>query len=41
VGEKFVPYFKTGKELRLRMNNSFESKSRVKSSPKARKKKTT
>jgi integration host factor subunit beta len=38
VGEKFVPYFKTGKELRLRMNNSFESKSRVKSSSKPRKK---
>ncbi len=41
VGEKFVPYFKTGKELRQRMNNSFESKSRVKSSPKARKKKAS
>ena len=40
VGEKFVPYFKTGKELRLRMNNSFESKSRVKSPSKPRKKKT-
>jgi integration host factor subunit beta len=40
VGEKFVPYFKTGKELRLRMNNNFESKPKVKSSPKARKKKT-
>ena len=39
VGEKFVPYFKTGKELRLRMNNSFESKSRVKSASKPRKKK--
>ncbi len=39
VGEKFVPYFKTGKELRLRMNNSFESKSRVKSTSKPRKKK--
>jgi integration host factor subunit beta len=38
VGEKYVPYFKTGKELRLRMNNSFESKPRVKSSPKSRKK---
>jgi integration host factor subunit beta len=40
VGEKFVPYFKTGKELRLRMNNSFESKSRVKSSSKPRKPKS-
>ena len=38
VGEKFVPYFKTGKELRLRMNNSFESKSKVKSASKPRKK---
>jgi integration host factor subunit beta len=38
VGEKYVPYFKTGKELRLRMNNSFESKPRVKSSSKSRKK---
>jgi integration host factor subunit beta len=39
VTEKYVPYFKTGKELRQRMNNSFESKSKVKSPSKARKKK--
>jgi integration host factor subunit beta len=42
VEEKYVPYFKTGKELRLRMNKDFEKKSKVKSEPKAksRKKKT-
>jgi len=40
VGEKFVPYFKTGKELRLRMNNHSETKAKVKSPPKARKKKS-
>lgn len=38
VGEKYVPYFKTGKELRLRMNNS-ETKPGVKSSARPRKKK--
>ena len=31
VEEKYVPYFKTGKELRLRMNNDSETKSKVKS----------
>ncbi len=40
VEEKYVPYFKTGKELRQRMNNSFESKPPIKSPPRGRKKKT-
>ena len=39
VEEKFVPYFKTGKELRLRMNKDSETKSKVKSAPKAKNKK--
>lgn len=39
VAEKFVPYFKTGKELRLRMNKDSETKSTVKSTPKAKKNK--
>jgi len=41
VDEKFVPYFKTGKDLRLRMNKDSETKSSVKSGSKtkARKKK--
>lgn len=34
VDEKFVPYFKTGKELRQRMNKASETKSKVKSAPK-------
>jgi integration host factor subunit beta len=34
VEEKYVPYFKTGKELRQRMNKDFETKSKVKSTPK-------
>lgn len=37
VAEKFVPYFKTGKELRLRMNKDSETKSAVKSTAKAKK----
>jgi len=41
VDEKFVPYFKTGKELRLRMNNHSETKSKVISPAKAKKKKKT
>lgn len=36
VEEKYVPYFKTGKELRLRMNKDFETKSSVKSGSKAK-----
>lgn len=36
VDEKYVPYFKTGKELRLRMNKDSETKSTVKSVPKAK-----
>jgi integration host factor subunit beta len=40
VDEKFVPYFKTGKELRLRMNNHSETKAKVKSPAKPKKKKT-
>ena len=39
VEEKYIPYFKTGKELRLRMNNDSETKSKVKSAPKAKTKK--
>jgi integration host factor subunit beta len=39
VDEKCVPYFKTGKELRLRMNNHSETKPKVKSVPKATKSK--
>ena len=39
VEEKYVPYFKTGKELRSRMNKAFETKSVVKSAPKAKSKK--
>jgi integration host factor subunit beta len=39
VEEKYVPYFKTGKELRLRMNKESETKSKVKSAPKAKNKK--
>jgi len=39
VEEKYIPYFKTGKELRLRMNNESETKSKVKSAPKAKNKK--
>jgi integration host factor subunit beta len=39
VEEKYVPYFKTGKELRSRMNNDSETKSKVKSAPKAKSKK--
>ncbi|MGB0086162.1 MAG: integration host factor subunit beta [Rhodomicrobiaceae bacterium] len=42
VEEKYVPYFKTGKELRQRMNKDFETKSTVKSgskSPKSKAKK--
>ena len=39
VEEKHIPYFKTGKELRLRMNNDSEIKSKVKSAPKAKNKK--
>jgi integration host factor subunit beta len=39
VEEKYVPYFKTGKELRLRMNNDSETKSQVKSGPKPKSKK--
>jgi integration host factor subunit beta len=39
VEEKYIPYFKTGKELRLRMNNDSETKSKVKSPPKAKNKK--
>ena len=31
VDEKFVPYFKTGKELRQRMNKHSETKAKVKS----------
>lgn len=40
VDEKHVPYFKTGKELRLRMNKHSETKPAVKSSPKAKAKTT-
>jgi integration host factor subunit beta len=36
VEEKYVPYFKTGKELRLRMNKEFETKPAVKSAAKAK-----
>jgi integration host factor subunit beta len=36
VEEKYVPYFKTGKELRLRMNNHSETKSALKSLAKAK-----
>ena len=36
VEEKYVPYFKTGKELRLRMNKEFETKPAVKSGSKAK-----
>jgi integration host factor subunit beta len=36
VEEKYVPYFKTGKELRLRMNKEFETKPAVKSEAKAK-----
>jgi integration host factor subunit beta len=36
VEEKYVPYFKTGKELRLRMNKDFETKVEVKSVVKAK-----
>lgn len=36
VEEKYVPYFKTGKELRLRMNKDFETKSKVKSASKSK-----
>ena len=39
VEEKYVPYFKTGKELRSRMNKAFETKSVVKSGSKAKSKK--
>jgi integration host factor subunit beta len=39
VEEKYVPYFKTGKELRLRMNNDSETKSQVQSGPKPKSKK--
>jgi integration host factor subunit beta len=39
VEEKYVPYFKTGKELRLRMNKESETKSKVRSSPKPKNKK--
>jgi integration host factor subunit beta len=43
VGEKYVPYFKTGKELRLRMNKLSETPVAAKSSARggARKKKTS
>ncbi len=37
VEEKYVPYFKTGKDLRLRMNNHSETMTAVKSPPKAKK----
>lgn len=37
VDEKCVPYFKTGKELRQRMNNHSETKAKVKSAPKVSK----
>jgi integration host factor subunit beta len=42
VDEKYVPAFKTGKDLRLRMNKAFETQPDVKSAPvkKSRKKKT-
>jgi integration host factor subunit beta len=36
VDEKYVPYFKTGKELRSRMNKDSETKATVKSVPKAK-----
>jgi len=36
VDEKYVPYFKTGKELRERMNKDFETKSAVKSASKSK-----
>ena len=36
VEEKYVPYFKTGKELRLRMNKEFETPPAVKSGSKAK-----
>jgi integration host factor subunit beta len=36
VDEKYVPYFKTGKELRSRMNKDSETKSTVKSVPKTK-----
>lgn len=36
VEEKYVPYFKTGKELRQRMNKEFETKPAVKSASKAK-----
>ncbi|MGF1619979.1 MAG: integration host factor subunit beta [Rhodomicrobiaceae bacterium] len=36
VDEKYVPYFKTGKELRERMNKGFETKPAVKSASKAK-----
>lgn len=39
VEEKYVPYFKTGKELHSRMNKAFETKPVVKSGPKAKSKK--
>jgi len=40
VDEKYVPYFKTGKELRQRMNKHSETKPAVKSQPKAKAKTT-
>lgn len=36
VEEKYVPYFKTGKELRLRMNKDSETKAEVRSGSKAK-----
>ncbi len=36
VEEKYVPYFKTGKELRLRMNKDLETETAVKSGAKAK-----
>jgi integration host factor subunit beta len=36
VEEKYVPYFKTGKELRTRMNKDSETKAEVKSGSKAK-----
>ena len=39
VEEKYIPYFKTGKELRLRMNNDSETNPKVKSGPKGKTKK--
>jgi integration host factor subunit beta len=37
VEEKYVPYFKTGKDLRQRMNNDSETKPAVKSPAKPKK----